>query len=158
MSTSVEDERVPCGLYRTTRPIGDAIPAGALVYYHNHGDPGPGVYLPKDWHNNRAIFHEHGTTVPDARYAQTLAPLLPEGFYRVTEGFHCCEERCTFFEEDQLVQLGYNGDADPILFVPELVDGAITLPTTGTRVDSVRLARISPLKLPRGQTQPHGLN
>lgn len=40
------DDRVPCGLYRTTRPIPDAVPAGVLVYYHNHGDPGPGVYLP----------------------------------------------------------------------------------------------------------------
>ena len=32
----------PCGLYRTTKPVGD-VPAGALVYFHNHGTPGAAV-------------------------------------------------------------------------------------------------------------------
>ena len=34
-----------CGLYRTLLPIGD-LEAGRLVYFHNHGNPGAGVYFP----------------------------------------------------------------------------------------------------------------
>jgi hypothetical protein len=67
----MSDPDRPCGIYRTTVPIAAAVPAGVLVYYHNHGEPGPGVYLPRDWRNNRAVFHEGGTTVPDERYAGT---------------------------------------------------------------------------------------
>jgi hypothetical protein len=144
-------DKLPCGIYRTTEPIGDDVPAGVLVYYHNHGDPGPGVYLPSAWSNNRASFAEHGTTVPDERYAETLEALLPEGFYRVVEGFYCCEQKCQFFEQDLLVQLGYNGDAQPILFVPELIDGAVALPAEGTLVDDAQLARLKPLKIPIGE-------
>ena len=142
------EEKIPCGLYRTTRAIPDVVPANALVYYHNHGDPGPGVYLPRDWRNNRAVFHERGTTVPDAAYAHTLVPLPAEGFYRVVEGFHCCEQACTFFEQEQLVQLGYNGDAEPILFVPKQIEGALSVPSTGTKIDHERLSKISLLKVP----------
>ena len=45
----------PCGLYRTTAAIG-SIEAGRLVYFHNHADPGPGMYLPARWTRNRATF------------------------------------------------------------------------------------------------------
>ncbi|MCC6746149.1 MAG: hypothetical protein IT371_00735 [Deltaproteobacteria bacterium] len=139
---------LPCGLYRTTEAIEETVPAGVLVYYHNHGDPGPGVYLPRGWKNNRALFHEHGTTVPDARYAETLEPLAAEGLYRVREPFYCCEQRCQYFEEELLVQLGYNGQAQAILFTPELVDGALAIPATGTIVDRTRLAKLAALKVP----------
>jgi hypothetical protein len=148
------DDKIPCGLYRTTRAIPDGVPANALVYYHNHGDPGPGVYQPRDWRNNQAIFHERGTTVPDAAYEQTLVPLPVEGFYRVVEGFHCCEQSCTFFEQDQLVQLGYNGDADPILFVPKQIEGALSVPSTGTKIDHERLSKITLLKVPTDEVAP----
>ncbi|MCK5800380.1 MAG: hypothetical protein KAI47_24490 [Deltaproteobacteria bacterium] len=143
-----------CGIYRTTEPIDEAIPAGAFVYYHNHGDPGPGVYLPESWRNNRAVFHETGTTIPAPSYAETLEPLVTEGFYRVTEPFYCCEKHCQRFEEDLLVQLGYNGDAQAILFVPELVEGAIALPAEGTLVDEEQLARLQPLKIPVAEETP----
>jgi hypothetical protein len=33
----------PCGIYRTSQPLGDHVPAGQLVFFHNHGDPGPGI-------------------------------------------------------------------------------------------------------------------
>jgi len=143
-------DATPCGIYRTTEPIGESIPAGVLVYYHNHGDPGPGVYLPLDWKNNRAIFDEEGTTVPDEDYAATLLPLLPEGFYRVAEPFYCCEEQCQYFEQDLLVQLGYNGDAQAILFIPELIEGAMALPAEGTLVDDAQLSQLAALKVPVG--------
>ena len=149
---------IPCGLYRTTQPIDDTAPAGMLVYYHNHGDPGPGVYLPQDWVNNRAIFDETGTTVPDPRYAESLEPLLPEGLYRVVQEFYCCEERCQRFEEDLLVQLGYNGDAEPILFIPAMVDGALTFPEEGSIVEPWKLKQIVQLKVPEEEPEPSHLN
>jgi hypothetical protein len=146
---------VPCGIYRTTLAIEDSVPEGVLVQFHNHGEPGPGVYLPKEWKNNRAIFHEEGITIPDDGYAESLEPLLPEGFYRVIEPFYCCDERCQYFEEDLLVQLGYNGDAEAILFLPEMIEGALALPATGTIVDDWKLAKLQPLKVPVGDAPVH---
>jgi hypothetical protein len=137
----------PCGIYRTTIAIGEAVPAGALVYFHNHGDPGPGVYRPREWRNNRALFEERGTVAPDESYPESLVALLPEGLYRVTESFPCCEKQCQVFEEDALVQLGYDGQARAILFVPELVDGALAFPERGTRVEEWKLGKLRPLKV-----------
>jgi hypothetical protein len=87
------------------------VPEGRLVYFHNHGDPGPGVYLPKEWRYNRAQFQGKGQTIDDPGLVRHLQPLPPEGFYRVTESFHCCEKQCRLFEQDALLQLGYNADA-----------------------------------------------
>jgi hypothetical protein len=144
-----------CGLYRTTEALEEAVPAGRLVYYHNHGDPGPGVYLPREWRHNRAIFQEEGITIPNEEYADTLEPLRPEGYYRVAEPFYCCDKRCQYFEDNLLVQLGYNGQAEAILFVPELVDGALALPAEGTLVDEQQLAKLDPLKVPEGEAPEH---
>lgn len=144
----------PCGVYRTTTALDERVPTGVLVYFHNHGDPGPGVYLPEAWKNNRAVFHEHGVTISDESYIDTLEALLPEGFYRVAEPFYCCEDRCQFFEADLLVQLGYNGDAQAIVFVPELVDGAVALPAEGTLVDDAQLSQLRALKIPQAQDGP----
>lgn len=149
------DRQFACGIYRTTEPIEDSVAAGVLVYYHNHGDPGPGVYLPREWRNNRAIFHDEGTTVPDEDYAESLQALLQEGLYRVVEPFYCCDSRCQYFEEDLLVQLGYNANAEAILFVPEMVDGAIALPAEGTLVGEDQLVKLRPLKLAQGEAPDH---
>ncbi len=46
-----------------------------------------------------------------------------------------------------LVQLGYDGDGQPILFVPELVEGAVALPMEGTLVDEDQLSRLRVLKI-----------
>ena len=139
----------PCGLYRTTRPL-DSVPAGRLVYFHNHGDPGAGIYLPRDWTSNRARWHQQGFTVPDAEWTQSLEALAPEGLYRVLERFHCCEKRCRAFEENQLVQLGYNGEADALLFVPEWTDGGLGLPERGNKIDPERVKRLAPLVVAQG--------
>lgn len=149
---------IPCGLYRTTLAIEDAIKPGMLVYYHNHGDPGPGIYVPQDWVNNRAIFHETGTTVPDDRYAESLEPLLPEGLYRVVQEFYCCEDKCQHFEQDLLVQLGYNGDAEAILFVPAMVDAELRFPESGSIVEPWKLKQIAALKVPEEDPDPSHLN
>src|SRR5437868_15144152 len=97
----------PCGLYRTLSPVG-SIPAGRLVYFHNHGDPGPGLYLPEGFRHNRVELQSRGMLLPSPEDVRWLEPLPPEGFYRVSEAFYCCEKRCRAFEPDMLVQLGYN--------------------------------------------------
>jgi hypothetical protein len=146
----------PCGLYRTRRALGTDIPAGRLVYFHNHGQPGPGLYLPSGWAANRARWHSRGTLLPDAAWAEHLEPLPPEGLYRVLAAFTCCAQNCRTFEHEQLVQLGYNGEAEPILFIPEWTEQGLSLPTNGTRVDRERLEQLALLKVARSETASSG--
>lgn len=134
----------PCGLYRTTRPLAD-VPAGRLVYFHNHGDPGAGLYTPHRWVTNRVEWHERGVPVPDEAYSASLAPLPPEGLYRVREAFHCCEKQCRRFEPEALVQLGYNAGAEAIVFTPEWVRGALAFPESGTLVNASQLGHLARL-------------
>ena len=136
----------PCGLYLTRAPIG-AVPAGRLVSFHNHGEPGPGVYLPTGWAANRARFEAPGTLLPRPEDAVFLEPLPPEGFYRVVEAFHCCASNCRQFQADLLVQLGYDGAGTPILFVPERADFGLSAPDKGTRLDRDRIAHLAPLRV-----------
>jgi hypothetical protein len=138
----------PCGLYRTRRALGE-IPAGKLVSFHNHENPGVGIYEPSGWHQNRARFHTHGTPVPDRSWAEDgLEPLPPEGFYRVVDSFECCEKGCRTFERELLVQLGYDADARAILFVPEWGQNGFALPERGSHVELHRLAALRPLRVP----------
>ncbi len=137
----------PCGIYRTVAPIG-SVPAGRLVYFHNHGNPGPGVYLPERWTANRAHFGAQGVPLPDPSAVRGLVPLAPEGFYRVVEPFHCCEKQCRRFEPESLVQLGYDAEATPILFVPEIVDGVLALPTRGVKIDPPAMSALRALQIP----------
>ena len=62
-----------CGLYRTTASIG-RVAANHLVYFHNHGNPGPGVYLPESWEHNRAKFSPQGITLPDISHHSCRSP------------------------------------------------------------------------------------
>lgn len=140
-------ELPPCGLYRTTGPIG-AVDPGRLVHFHNHGNPGPGIYLPKDWRYNRAQFDDKGQSLDDPGLVRFLLPLPAEGFYRVAEPFHCCEKLCRRFEEDALLQLGYNADAEPILFVPELVDSMFAVPAKGWKTTLEQVAKMQKLRVP----------
>jgi hypothetical protein len=140
------DELPPCGIYLTTRALGE-IPAGRLVFFHNHGDPGPGVYLPAGWRANRAHFAERGHTLSSPEDAASLTPLAAEGLYVVSQPFFCCEKRCRRYERDELVQLGYNGAAEPILFTPELVASGVALPETGSRIDEQRIVHLRKLRV-----------
>jgi hypothetical protein len=135
----------PCGIYRTTVALGDDVPAGRLVYFHDHGDPGPGLYLPSGWSANRAEWHEQGHTIPSEEWAATLEPLPAEGFYRVRQPFTCCPEACRTYEAELLVQLGYDADAEPLLFVPEWTAAGLALPETGIHIDTARLECLAPL-------------
>ena len=96
------DELPPCGIYLTKSAIG-SVPEGRLVYFHNHGDPGPGIYLPSSWRGNRARFEARGHLLPDPTDASALEKLPREGFYRVAQAFHCCANECRRFEPESLV-------------------------------------------------------
>jgi hypothetical protein len=140
-------ELPPCGLYRTVKKIGP-IEVGRLVYFHNHGNPGPGVYFPEKWNHNRAVFAQNGQTVPMPLEAGALHALPAEGFYRVAKAFHCCEKKCVEFQPDQLLQLGYNGAGKALVFVPEYVSGGLEVPERGTFVDDDVLVHMVQLKYP----------
>ena len=144
----------PCGVYRTQAPIG-TIPEGRLVYFHNHGEPGPGLYLPASWKGNRARFEARGHLLPTPGDVQHLEPLRAEGLYRVVAPFHCCDKECQLFAVDALVQLGYDGQGNAIVFTPEWVDGAIALPERGTRVESDRLDALKRLHIPITDSPVH---
>jgi len=137
----------PCGLYRTSEPIG-SIPAGKLVYFHNHGEPGPGLYLPASWKGNRMQLSKQGNLLPSPEDVRFLEPLPPEGFYRVVREFHCCDKKCRLFQPETLLQLGYNGDGAAIAFVPEFIDGMLALPTQGSRIDSSTFEHLKQLRVP----------
>ncbi len=155
-------ELPPCGIYKTRKAI-KGVEAGRLVYFHNHGDPGPGVYLPEGWSHNRARFSANGTTVPDDFDPKALQALKPEGLYRVTSTFYCCEKKCTKFEPDTLVQLGYNGNAQALVFLPEIGGRGMHLPERGSIVDEAQLRNLAALRVAQSSdktpeiTMPRGL-
>lgn len=151
----METQLPPCGIYRTTIAIG-SVPEGRLVMFHNHGDPGPGIYLPEAWDRNRARFAPSGETLDPVDLATTLEPLPAQGLYRVTESFTCCEKNCRTFEPNLLVQLGYNGEAEPILFVPEWTPSGLAFPEVGQPLDEERLARLAPLMVAESSDAPAG--
>lgn len=143
----------PCGLYRTRGQVG-SIPAGRLVYFHNHGEPGPGLYLPAGWKRNRVQLSAQGTLLPSPEDVRWLEPLPPEGFYRVTQAFHCCEKRCRLFEVDALLQLGYDASGQCIVFVPEVVDGMLAVPEQGSRIEHKELEHLRQLKVAVNSREP----
>lgn len=143
---AVATDLPPCGLYRTMKSIA-GVEAGRLVYFHNHGDPGPGIYYPERWTHNRAHWAANGSTITLPLDPGALKALPAEGFYRVASTFVCCAKKCVEFQPDQMVQLGYNGAGKPLLFMPELAGGAITTPERGTAIDDEALAHLVLLKL-----------
>ena len=127
-----------CGLYRTTQPIpagNDAIAPPRLVYYHNHSQQGSSMVLLPDVNtDNRWTFKDKGFLVSDASFIDGLGPLKPQGLYRVREHFHPDEDQVV--NTNALVQLGYNGQGDPILFFPKGLSGknAFEFPTSGMKI------------------------
>lgn len=144
MLRAMSTELPPCGVYRTTVAIG-GIEAGRLVYFHNHGEPGPGVYLPESWNRNRAKWAARGTTLPASFDMKGLMALPREGYYRVASSFHCCDKKCVEFQPETFVQLGYNGKGEPLVFLPELVNGNFVIPDRGTKLDDKVLSNLIPL-------------
>ncbi len=140
-----------CGLYRATKPIpsgDDFIEAPRLVYFHNHSQQGGSmIVLPGENVNNRWSFSEKGYLVENESFIAGLVSLKPEGFYRVREHFHPNDEQVV--DSDALVQLGYNGLGEPILFFPVPVEGqnAMEFPVSGLKIPPAIYDLLEPLNV-----------
>lgn len=118
---SVKSILPQCGLYRTTKPLPDneeAVPAGILVYFHNHSDSGLPVVITPD-HNIMNRWHFHGAGIPfrGLSWADSLAKIPAEGFYMLRKGL---DFDGGSWPKGTLVQLGYTRNGDPILFIGQV--------------------------------------
>lgn len=130
------------------------MPSGRLVFFHNHSQEGwPLVLMPAHNESNRWTFHERGYLVRDAAWTQSLEKLKPEGFYRLSEHFHLSEEQVV--SKHALAQLGYNREAQPILFFPKLDEeaNALIFPERGTGISPKIYALLEPVDI-RGPHVP----
>lgn len=111
-----------CGLYRATKALPgneDKVPAGTLVYFHNHSSnngPLPSVIPPDHNIHNRWHFHAEGAidNIRSPSWVESLEKMPDQKFYTL--------RRDLSFEggswpKGSLVQLGYTKSADPILFI-----------------------------------------
>lgn len=150
MDDSRDEPRRGCGLYRTTRDLpGTGLAAGMLVYFHTHSDQGPPiVLLPESNTHNRWRFQSTGHPV-SAAYIASLEPLKPEGLYRLREHFH--PDSTSVVAANALVQLGYDRQADPIIFFPKPIEGenAFVFPRQGVKIPAPVYELLEPLD-PRG--------
>jgi len=110
----------PCGLYRTTKALPEheaEIPAGTLVYFHNHSDSGLPVVTVPD-HNMLNRWHFHGAGIPfrGLSWADTLTKLPNEGFYMLRKGL---DFEGGSWPKGTLVQLGFTKAGDSILFIAQ---------------------------------------
>ena len=92
--------------------------------------------MPETWKNNRAQFSKRGFTSEDLAQVGSLEAIPAEGLYRVTDDFYCCAKECVHIHRGQMVQLGYNGSAIPILFVPFWNESELSFPKEGIRIDA----------------------
>jgi len=122
-----------CGLYQTGAALPgneEGVPAGILVYFHNHSDQGPAMVLtPHDNEHNRWRFHERGWSVEEPDFIEAMVPLKPEGLYVNSEHIHISREE--IIPERMLIQLGYNRGGDSILFVGRFEANTIAFPSQG---------------------------
>ena len=137
------NELPDCGLYRTGRALPgheEQLPAGALVYFHNHSDQGPAMVLtPHDNEHNRWRFHDRGWAVEDAAFVEAMIPLRPEGLYVNHEHIHISREE--IIPGRTLLQLGYNRSGDSILFVGRFDANTITFPSEGYRFEDPEIQK-----------------
>lgn len=113
--------RLPrCGLYRTTTPLPGherEVPAGRLVYFHNHSERGlPRVIVPDHMVCNRWHFHGEGITFRALSWAESLHKLPAQGYYVLAAVFRF---RGGAWPKGALVQLGYSRHGEPILFIAQ---------------------------------------
>ena len=137
----------PCGLYRTGVPLAgqeEAVPAGVLVYFHNHSEDGPPIVLPPETNSdNRWYFGEEGWLIQDETFLEALVPLRPEGLYVVTESLALAPDNR--LGPRTLLQLGYNRRGDPIVFIAQFEGNTILFPARGFRFHNLDVfERIEP--------------
>jgi hypothetical protein len=141
-----------CGLFRTSKPLPEheaEVPAGILVYFHNHSDSGlPVVVVPEHNVHNRWHFHGAGIPFRGLSWADSLVKLPAEGFYML--------RRALTYEggewpKSALVQLGYNRNGDPILFIAQaraqLAENDLFFGDNGIGIPREQLSILEPLQV-----------
>jgi hypothetical protein len=105
------------------------------------------VLLPDVNTANRWSFKDKGFLVTDAAFIESLEPLKAQGLYRLREHFHPNDEQVV--NTNALVQLGYNGQGDPILFFPTPIAGknAMEFPASGMKIPQAIYDLLEPLDL-----------
>jgi hypothetical protein len=123
-----------CGIYRTSEGLPgneSAIPAGRLVFFHNHSEKGPPlILLPESNAENKWTFQTKGFLVNKLDYASTLRPLMAEGVYILRSEF---KDGDRVFPARSLVQLGYNQSGEAILFRGRWENNSILFPDKGLK-------------------------
>jgi hypothetical protein len=119
--------RLPeCGLYRTTEALPgheERIPAGTIVYFHNHsesGGPLPTVVPPDHNIHNRWHFHGPSIEFRGLSWAETLESVPAQGYYTLRKDLPF---EGGSWPKGTIVQLGYTMKADPILFIARIRAG-----------------------------------
>lgn len=136
------------GLYRTTEPMPGneaAFPAGVLVYI---GQPRNGgvkfVVRPGQNRHNRWFWGEPTTPLRSPTWARTLKQLPSEGFYTLPESLEF--EGGGKWLKNAIVQLGYNGNGEGIIFVGEQHEGdelnVLRFSDKGMRINDELLGRL----------------
>jgi hypothetical protein len=141
-----------CGLFRTTKPLPEhdaEVPAGILVYFHNHSDAGlPVVVVPEHNIHNRWHFHGAGIPFRGLSWADSLVSLPSEGFYMLRKAL-------TFqggeWPKSALVQLGYTRAGEPILFIAqaraELKENDLFFSDNGVGIPREQMTILEPLQV-----------
>ena len=141
-----------CGLYKTTKPLPEHesdVPAGVLVYFHNHSDMGLPVAIAPE-HNIMNRWHFHGAGIPfrGLSWADSLQKIPQEGFYMLRKDL-------TFeggsWPKGTLVQLGYTRVGDPILFIGQvratLAENDLWFSDKGVGITREQLPLLEPLQV-----------
>ena len=87
MPMATPKNRLPdCGLDRATKALPgheERVPAGSLVYFHNHSESGPLPSVLAPDHNVHNRWHFHGPPIEfrGLSWAESLEHVNPEGFY-----------------------------------------------------------------------------
>jgi len=109
------------GLYRSTCPYPgheEVIPAGVLVYVGVRADTGARFCVrPQANVNNRWRWSEPTIVLRALSWAESLEPLPSEGFYTLPEEISL--EGGGRWLKGAIVQLGYDGEGQGIVFVAE---------------------------------------
>jgi hypothetical protein len=109
------------GLYRTTKPYPgheDTIPGGVLVYVGQKAGEGlPFVVRPGANRKNRWFWGEPTIPLRAKSWSDSLTKLPPEGFYTLPD--EIAFDGGGKWLKNAVVQLGYNGEGQGIIFVGE---------------------------------------
>jgi hypothetical protein len=141
-----------CGLYRTSKALPEhesEVPAGILVYFHNHSESGlPVVIVPE--HNIMNRWHFHGAGIPfrGLSWADSLIRLPGEGFYSLRKGL---DFEGGSWPKSTLVQLGYNKEGTPILFIgqqrSQMTENDLFFSDRGVGITAQQLSVLEPLNV-----------